>query len=89
MWINKSELHMFKRWWRMVDDNGITNGTKAVLEECAIKTERMKADDMRIVLSFHCEDKVYAVIASCYVVVYNFGLTCKFPHIPALYALPN
>ena len=38
---------------RMVDDNGIPKGMKAILEECGINTERMKADDMRTVLSFH------------------------------------
>ena len=38
---------------RMVDDDGVPKGMKAVLEECGVNTEQMRADDMRTVLSFH------------------------------------
>ena len=38
---------------KMVNDEGILKGMKAILEERGINTSRMKADDMRTVLSFH------------------------------------
>lgn len=38
---------------RMVDDDGVPKGMKAVLEERGVNTEQMRADDMRTVLSFH------------------------------------
>jgi len=38
---------------KMVDDKGVPKGMKKVLEERGINTSRMKADDMRTVLSFH------------------------------------
>ena len=38
---------------RMVRDNGVVKGLKAVLDEQGINTEGMKGDDMRTVLSFH------------------------------------
>ena len=37
----------------MVRDDGVAKGMKAVLEERGVNTERMKAEDMRMVLSFH------------------------------------
>ena len=37
----------------MVDDKGVPKGMKKILEERGINTNRMKADDMRTVLSFH------------------------------------
>ena len=38
---------------KMLNDAGIPKGMKAILEERGINTSRMKADDMRAVLSFH------------------------------------
>ena len=37
---------------KLVDNKGVPKGMK-ILEERGIKTSRMKADDMRTVLSFH------------------------------------
>ena len=37
----------------LVDENGVPKGMKRVLEERGINTERMRADDMRIVLANH------------------------------------
>ena len=37
---------------KLVDDKGVPKGMK-ILEEHGINTSRMKADDMRTVLSFH------------------------------------
>lgn len=38
---------------KLVRDDGVPKGMKAVLEERGVNTERMKANDMRTVLSFH------------------------------------
>ena len=38
---------------KLVDENGVPKGMKKVLEERGINTIKMKADDMRIVLSHH------------------------------------
>ena len=38
---------------KMVNDDGVPKGMKVILEEQCINTERMKADDMRTILSFH------------------------------------
>ena len=38
---------------KLVDDKGVPKGMKQILEERGINTERMKAEDMRTVLSFH------------------------------------
>ena len=38
---------------KLVDDKGVPKGMKKILEERGISTSRMKADDMRTVLSFH------------------------------------
>ena len=41
----------------LVDDNGVPKGMRKVLEERGINTERMNAQDMRIVLSHHDDFK--------------------------------
>ena len=44
-----------KRAQKLVDDKGMQKGMKKILEKCGINTERMKADDMRMELSFHTD----------------------------------
>ena len=61
---------------KLVNDEGVPKGMKAILEEWGINTSRMKADDMRTVLFFHDDFASEKTLAERFIV--NNGHKCFY-----------
>ena len=61
---------------KLVDDRGVPKGMKKTLEERGVNTDRMKADDMRTVLSFHEDFKNEKTLVDKYIT--DKGHKCLF-----------
>ena len=52
---------------KLVDDKGVSKGVKQILEEHGVNTERMKADDMQTMLSFHTDFQSVKTLVDKYI----------------------